>query len=798
MAYEQDEKTHSDEEKRLFKCLVDHFQEEDKAVRERQIRGWRRLKLYWDGFTRVWFSETAHDWRVWDFTQVDDTSGDSYYYDKPVNIFKAYLESIIAALSITVPSVRCAPDDADNPLDISTAKAGNKIGELLFKHNDAPLLWLHALYIYCTEGLLASYSYPKADEAYGKTQSNRYEPDEVEQYVCNNCGQPVPDELFNERELDEYMPDDDDADLHYMLQEGDVICPNCSAMLDPNLQKTKIVVQRLVGVTSEPKTRQCVEIYGGLFVKVPNYAMKQADVPYLMFMYETHYANAIQMYPELREKIEPTRNPGTSGVSDPYERWGRLSTQYYGEYPVNNVTVRNCWFRPSAYNILKKEETESLQKKYPDGMKVVFINECFAHACNESLDDCWTLSVNPLADYLHHDPLGNLLTSVQDIVNDIISLTIQTIEHGIPQTFVDPAVVDLNAYRQQEATPGALYATKNVVANKNLGDAFFQFKAAALSEEVLPALQQFQQLGQLASGALPSLFGGMAEAGSKTASEYSMSRSQALQRLQNVWKSLTLFWKNTWAKSILSFIKEMSDDERLVERDKQGNYVNAFIRMAELKGKIGDVELEASENLPVSWAQIKDVIMRIMELNNPELLQTLFTPENIPYVKEALGLNNFVLPGEDSRQKQYDEIQQLLQSQPIEVPPPPEVMMAAQQGQPIPPEMMQPQQVPSVEVDPELDDHQIEADICKRFLISEQGRLAKIENPQGYLNVLLHFKMHMQIMQQMMMQQMQQQMAMQNAMNPQNGKGGNKGQDRNQPPNPQEPGAENGVRTPIQ
>ena len=115
-----------EEMKVLLKTVVDHFTEEDKSVRETQIRQWRKLKLYWSGFSRIWYSEVAHDWKVWDQVQLDENSNDNAFYDKPVNVFKAYLESIIAALSISIPSIRCAPDDADNPLDIATAKAGDK------------------------------------------------------------------------------------------------------------------------------------------------------------------------------------------------------------------------------------------------------------------------------------------------------------------------------------------------------------------------------------------------------------------------------------------------------------------------------------------------------------------------------------------------------------------------------------------------------------------------------------------------------------------------------------------------
>lgn len=748
----------TDKQKDLIKKVVDHFTEEDVIVREEQIRQWRKLKLYWAGFSRIWYSEVAHDWRVWDNININESANDQAFYDKPVNIFRAYLEAIIAALSISIPGIHCVPDDPDNPLDASTAKAGNKIAELIQKHNNVVYFWLHAIYIYCTEGLVACYSYPRSDEKYGIDEQTQYKEDTVQAYVCPMCQAQIPDELFAERQMDEFMPDEEDVPLDDILQnEGEILCPQCSAMIDPALQKSPLVVEKVVGITKKPKTRQCMEVYGGLYVKIPNYSMDQKDLPYLQFAYETHYASVLEMYPELRGKIDRGSQGAFAGTKEDYGRWGRMNPQYKGEFPSNNVTVRNTWFRPLAFNVLEEDEAAQLKKLYPDGVKVVFINECFADACAESLDDYWTLTKNPLSDYLHHDPLGLLLVSIQDITNDLVSLVIQTIEHGIPQTFADPAVVDADAYSQLENTVGGLYNTKPTSPNRNIGEAFYQFKASTLSDEVLPFADRVQQFGQLVVGAQPSIFGGEL-GGSKTASEYSMSRAQALQRLQTPWKMFGIWWKEIFGKIIPSFIKEMDGDLRLVEKDKQGNYVNVFIRKAELAGKIGDIELEASENLPQSWASVKDTVMRLIELNNPELLSALMAPENLGLVSEAIGLPSFKVPGEDDKQKQNEEIQLLLQSQPMEIPVDPMMIQQAQmQGQIIPPV----QQLPSIQVDPELDNHQIEGATLREFLIGEAGRLAKIQNPEGYMNCLLHYKQHKEQEQLQMMQQMMQQMQMQ-------------------------------------
>lgn len=717
-----------------LKEVISHFDREDRQIRERQIRTWRRLKLFWEGFQKAWYSEVAHDWRIWDEVQTDDTQ--QSYYDKPINVFRAYLESIIAALSVTVPPIKCYPDDADNTLDLATAKAGDKIAQLIYKHNNVPLLWLHALFTFCTEGLVAFYNYPKSDVYYGMYSEEKKEEstEEHELVTCPQCGYNLEDrevihelgELHEEKQ-EQQQEDEFTTVLKRTPDEYEMeMCPACGAAIQPEVKKESFLVTRIVGVTHKPKTRIIMDCFGGLYVKVPVYARKQEDCPYLIFSYETHYANAIGKFEHLHGKLKPEEIATSTGPKDPYEQWGRLSPQYQGAYPTNNVTIRNAWLRPSAFNVLQdKEKVKKLKKLFPNGAKVELVNDQFGDACNERLDDAWTLTYNPLSDYLFFDPLGLLLVSVQEITNDLLSLTLQTIEHGIGQTFADPAVLNFNAYRQMESVPGGIYEAIPKTG-KTLSDGFHEIKTANLSPEVMPFAQNIQNLAQLVSGALPSLFGG-AMAGSETASQYSMSRAQALQRLQNVWKIFTTAWKEVFGKAIPAYIQEVKEDERNVERDSDGNFVNVFIRKAELEGKIGNVELEANENLPITWSQQRDIIIQLLTAGNPEILAILGSPENLPMIRQAIGLTDFFVPGEDDRNHQYDEIKLLLNSEPMPNP-----------GDPNMPE------VPSVDIDPIMENHAIEFETCRKWAISPAGQQSKMDNEPGYRNVLLHAKLHYQ------------------------------------------------------
>ncbi len=738
MKKELDDRTAS-----LLKKVAEQFWKEDAATRERQIRQWKRLKLYWDGFSRIWFDEVAHDWRIWD-PDLAQNDSDQEYYDYSLNIFRAYLESIIAALSVLVPPIKCYPDDADNPLDLMTAKAGDKIAQLIARHNNVNMLWLQSLFIYCTEGMVAAYNYTDEDQKYGVYEVDKYE-DEVEmreQKFCSLCQTMLADVTLMGQVKDKYDPDDDDVPLQLSVQEGQEFCPNCASLVDPEIRNEPILSTRLVGKTVKPKSRQCIEAYGGLYVKVPGYAKKQADCPYLFFSTEVHYTQARAEFPQIRNKILPNQG----GSNTPYERWGRLNPQYQNEFPTDTVTVRKGWLRPSAFEALDEDEAKFLKKKFPNGAYVALVNDDLADYDNESLDDHWTLTYNPLADFLVHDPIGLLLTSVQDITNDLVSLTKQTIEHGIPQTMADPNVLNFDVYRQAEATPGAIIPV-TPKSGRNLNESFYEVRTATLSPEVMPFGSQIQTLGQMIIGAQPSLFGGDIQ-GSKTASEYSMSRAQALQRLQNTWKLFTSWWKEINGKVIPAYIENVQADERFVDTDTKGNFINVFIRRAELEGKIGNIELEANENLPITWSQKRDAIMQLMTSPNQQLMGLLMAPENLPLLYEALGIPDLYIPGEDSRNKQYEEIRELLDSEPIPLPIEDEVLQAAEVSG------MEPVQEyePSVEVG-EFDNHQVELDICITWINSEAGRLAKIENAAGYQNVLLHAKAHKNAIEMEMMKQ---------------------------------------------
>jgi len=56
--------------------------------------------------------------------------------------------------------------------------------------------------------------------------------------------------------------------------------------------------------------------------------------------------------------------------------------------------------------------------------------------------------------------------------------------------------------------------------------------------------------------------------------------------------------------------------------------------------------------------------------------------------------------------------------------------------------------MPTIIPELNVDDHNVEIGICQTWLRSLEGQLAKVENPQGYQNVIAHLDIHMQMQQQ--------------------------------------------------
>lgn len=629
--------------KALFQILRD-AREEDKQVRWEYFRVWKRLEYYWNNILDIFYDNNTKDWRVPNWEEMEDEIP-----PRLINIYRPHGEAIVAALSVAIPGVVYHPDDADSPDDLEAAKAYRAITELLALHNDAPMLFIRALVILFNQGTIFGYNYYHTDPKFGTIERPKIQNVDVSTFnaTCPTCGEPL---------------DAGAAGNH----QPSYNCSECGNVGPASINEGVESLPQIVGFDKTSKGSVCQDIWSGLNVKVPAYATKQEDCGYLLL----EFAQSVGMLRYIFKDV--TKESGKKIESKQYdpawETFSKLPIQYLGQVPDSTANVSCIWVRPyHYYNLDDDTIVAELEQSFPDGCYAIFVNDEFMEAYPEKMDEHWTISKNPLGQFIYGRPLGENLATVQDIRAQLVEIELQTAEYGIPETFVDGRVLDFQKYGEGRAKPGMMTQVKAAPGGKGIGEAFFTTKSAVLSQEIDPLRQHIDQDAQFVSGSFPSIYGGISQGGSKTAAEYSQSKAMALQRIGTVWKIVCNFWSSFQSRSSVEYaenLKEQGRDEKFTKKNGQ-SFVNVWIRSTSLSGKVGRVEPEASEQLPVSWSQKKDSLMMLVQAGIPEILQVLLHPNNAELMKEAIGIRDLYIPGEEDRIRQLKEFVVLSQGIPL-------------------------------------------------------------------------------------------------------------------------------------
>lgn len=713
----------------VLRDLVKKYEGEDSWVRKQQLKIWKKNSEFFHGVQFIFWSESRQEWLAPDekwFSQEEGRQGtEAPFYDFVVNIFKGHAESIISALSAETPAVRFPPDDADDEDDITTAKTYNKIADLIQRHNKAKMSLLNALFILWNEGVICAYHAPKSDRAFGVVEVPQYSRSKY----CEYCDKTIPDDMAVPPKFPGMPDSQPPSQLQGAPGQGQIpgqapqpgalpqeSCPNCGYPLT-----TRPII---TGFTEAPKTRIIWELYGPTFVQVPYYAKDQKEFGYLFLKKDFPIALLKHLYPQISENVDRYKSD-----QDEFERTSRspanFSGRAYSESENDLACLTRAWFRPWIFDGLDSgfaAERDQLKKLFPSGLYCAFVGENYVEARDEDLDKYWTVGKGGLSTYIHSDAIGQPLVPIQELRNILVNLVQETVEHGIPSTFADTEVLDFDTYSNHEARPGMVFPVVRK-PGESIGDAFYESGRATLSKELASVWKQLDQDGQFVVGSFPSIYGGPSEGNTRTASEYNSSRQMALQRLSITWSFIIDWWTRLMEKCVHLFVENVVSDEKYVVKENN-NYVNVWIRQAEMTGRVGDVEAEGAENFPTTLLQKQDLFMKLLGLQDEFVKAALFDPENRRLICDIIGDPDLYIPGEDQRIKQSREIQMMIKN-----------------GQPIPPE-------------PLVDEDDIHISTLKNFMVGPVGIDLKMTNPQAYQALTQHLQMHQQQQQQQQMQDM--------------------------------------------
>jgi hypothetical protein len=765
--------------------LVRQYRQEGIVARRHEIRRIRQARLFWQGLQYAWWNPNDMNWHLpFEQRSSDDRELEEMpRYQFVTNFYQGFGLSFIAVLSQDVPSVRFYPQSSQSLEDIAAARTASDVAQLVEQNNHIEQLLTSIGYFLWTDGKLGAYVRYVADgQRFGFHEETVLEALEIplgeDVYACSECGQEAPASE---------LPGGDDAtrgssgrNTAQVPASGalpatpnDLVCSNCGAKLtDTSLRKAeRVTVPRVVGTRRVPNGQEVISIASGLELNTPVWANEMHEYPYLQWQAEVHRAKLKAAYPHAANKIESAPSQGSEDV---YARVSRLSVEqglpsiHPGDALMNLITFDRTWLRPWAFYSLEDEAVRGeLLALFPDGCYVGFAGDVYCESRNESMDDHWRVLHALPGDGQNRPSVGDSLVQVQERYNVLSNMQAETYEYGIPPIYADPQVLDFDALANQVAEPAAHFPAR-ARPGQPLAAGFFQPAPAQVPPDMIRHQQDLiGPVAQFLTGLFPAIFGGNME-DVKTASGYALARDQAMGRLGLVWRRTKQFYADVLLLAVDSFRKNRPEDVEIPLLGPDGVLDARSIRTADLKGNIC-VHPEADETFPRLKSQQRAVLQQLFGINDPVIQRALTEPANLGYIKNVLGLNEMVIPGEDSRNKQLREIQQLLVSAPIVVSLHPSgVAHVATTASPADSDATHENEsfpgtdrkataslvLPSVPVDQLLDDHGVEFEECKRWANSEAGQSARMTNPAGFANVRAHTEAHLQAMSQAALSQM--------------------------------------------
>jgi hypothetical protein len=778
--------------------LVRQYRQEGVVARRNEIRRIRQARLFWQGLQYAWWNPNDMNWHMpYENRSNDDRElEDMPRYQFVTNFYQGFGLSFIAVLSQDVPSVQFYPQSAQSLQDIGAARAASDVADLIERNNEVEQLLTTIGYFLWTDGKLGAYVRYVADgQRFGFHEEQLLAALEIplgeDKYVCPKCSK----EKLADTDSVGATPGAPDADGGNASTgeaspspTGGLECSGCGAELtDTHLRKAeRVTVPRVIGTRRVPNGQEVISIAGGLELNTPVWANEMHEFPYLQWQAEVHRAKLKAAYPLAANKIEAAPSQGPDDV---YARVSRISVEqglpsiHPGDALMNLITFDRTWLRPWAFYSIEDEAVRNeLLLMFPDGCYCAFAGDVYCESRSESMDDHWRVLHALPGDGQNRPSVGDSLVQVQERYNVLSNMQAETYEYGIPPIYADPQVLDFDALANQTAEPAAHFPAR-ARPGQPLAAGFFQPAPA----QVPPDLVRHQQdligpVAQFLTGMFPAIFGGNME-DVKTASGYAMARDQAMGRLGMVWRRTKQFYADVLLLSVDCFRKNRPEGAEIPLLGPDGVLDARMIHTADLKGNIC-VHPEADETFPRLKSQQRAVLQQLFSLNDPLIQEALAEPANIGYIKNVLGLTELVIPGEDSRNKQLREIQQLLASAPIVISMHPSGAArvapgfspasadaneandanesdAANTSNAVPEdaalkggatqaaESSHESQVlvlPSVPVDQLLDDHAVEFEECKRWANSEAGQAAKMTNPAGFANVRAHTEAHLRAM----------------------------------------------------
>jgi hypothetical protein len=711
--------------------LTMQLRRENLRTRIDQIRACRQAHLFYRGQQYLWWDERSSQWYPATNSglaangQTSQDLAEQPHYEYVTNIYKAFLDAIIAVLSQDTPKLRVFPASTQNEQDMAYAEHANDAIDLIERNNCSTEKMQDLAFKMCVSPVVGGFiRYVTDGERFGFHPENEF--DEVitklgdDTFQCSACGTETPSD-------------------NPQLQS----CPNCNAPLTADNFKPapRVSAPRVTKTVDVPNGQEVIDYYDVLNLSTSIWAEQVGEMPRLGLEFEFDRSRLRAAYPWVADKIG---HGMTVTAEDDFRRIAKLQTMqggmlnYSGDALFNLVTLSREWIRPWAFSFFEDQKLrDRLLELFPKGCYVAFAGLTYCESRNESMDDCWDLCFPGPGDGQTRPAIGQALIPVQQRVNDLLNLMQETAEYGIPPTYYDSEIMDDDNVANTTAEPAIMYPVKRR-AGEAISNSFFIPPAGTIGGDIYQYLSDLiGPWAQFLVGVMPSLFGGDMT-NQDTAQSYKQAHTAALARQGIYWTRINEFHARVMMKALKCMARNRTQDVEIVDQDENSpnKFASRVLPIDKLNGNI-HIYPEEDSALPKMWGQQRQDLMELLASplgQSPQIVQFLTLPENLRKLKEIVGLRDFELPGERAEKNTMLDIEQLLASQPV-----PTGAMDPMTGLPVmDPQTGLPQMAPSIQPDPEYAYADVGYATVKEWINGDAGREAKIAQPLGYENVRLY------------------------------------------------------------
>lgn len=647
------------------------------------------------------------------------SKGEDDLYFANDNIYQMLHGSYQAALSRNQSKTRYMPEDADDELDVATARRGSDAMAYIERRNKIKRLQKRELLHLWTSGCYFSYSrYLIDSERAGITKQPITElvPTEVapDRYTCKRCGQDTPAESLSPMSKPR--------------------CAACGAPLgeDDFQEAQSIPVPKNVGYSETPNGMVAIDVFGALNVDVAPYAENLNGTPLLDLEMEQDVASIRASYPEAWTKISQggSSTGSTEGDTERAARMAAVSQNASGMgLSIDRIpTFSRCWMHAWAFNeIDDKVQADRLKQKFPKGVKLVSMSgETFLEAKPEKLTECWTWAPKEEGMGMYPPGVGDPALDVQDRINDVATIVHEHMESAsCGPILVNEDWISGKALDGKRIRGGTILSVKPKaqLANKSLSEALWQ-PQFHLDANIYKYGLDLVELAQLVAGIRPELFGG-SDDNVETWRGQKQQLNQAVARLLLYLDQINEEHAERSEVAVKCMATNMFEDLRhVVEGDTDSGFANEYILMTEMQGSF-HAYAEADQGFPATYAEQKDLIVSMLGegKDNPFVMEMMEVPDNQSTVMRMVGPPGMKLPNEDARAKIKRVIAQLSQEAPQET---------------IGPDMM-PMYMPSEQPDKDVDDMQLIKQLVIEWAMKnftwQKTKPMQYENVKAYMKL---------------------------------------------------------------